>query len=310
MSIRGRGERATAIAASLALALTLAGPAHAYDKQTCNASYEQAQKDRLDAKLRLAREQLLVCAHVTCPNVVARDCRQWRNEVEEHMASLLIVARDGRGSELRDVKVLVDGEVILDELDARPVFLDPGIHTLRCERRGSVAAEQKLRLDPGERTRLIEVKLAAAASEEPLPTMGPRPELSRPGGEQSSAVPARDAGVPPDTTSRRKSPGTATYILGGIGAVSLVSFAYLGLTGQSEASSMREVCAPRCAKSEVDAVRTKLIAANISLGVGLAALGAATVLWLSNGTSPSRATLRVDYGLLAGGGMGTIAGSF
>src|SRR3954469_9978703 len=104
MRTRGCGE-ATAAAASWAIALALTGVAHAYDKPSCVAAYENAQKERFDGKVRAAREQLLVCAHVTCPSVVAKDCRQWRNEVEAQMASLWVVARDARGSALEDVRV-------------------------------------------------------------------------------------------------------------------------------------------------------------------------------------------------------------
>jgi hypothetical protein len=314
MGTRDRAQ-AMAIATAFVLGLSLARTSRAYDKSTCVAAYEEAQKDRMGGKLRLSREQLLICAHVTCPDVVARDCRTWRNEVEGQLASIALTARDLRGTEVSNVRVLADGELIVDELDGRPIFVDAGPHTFRFERRGSVPLEQRIKLEPGERQHLVDVKLMPSGSEEPrdapIPKESPKDPLELPGSRQESRpLEPLPATAPPDRSSREKSPTTVVYVLGGIGIVSLVSFAYLGFTGESDVSRLREECAPRCAKSEVDAVRTKLIAANISLGVGLAALGASGFLWLSAGAPSSRPTMGLDVRPVAGGGMGSLVGSF
>jgi hypothetical protein len=68
-----------------------------------------------------------------------------------------------------------------------------------------------------------------------------------------------------------------TWVFGGVGIAALASTAYFGLTGLGDAHYMRDTCKPKCPQSEIDAAHTKLLIANISFGVGVAAIGAS--LW-------------------------------
>ena len=65
-------------------------------------------------------------------------------------------------------------------------------------------------------------------------------------------------------------------------------FAYWGIQGRKDAAALREDCGynKTCSNSQVDAVREKLIFADVSLGVGIVALGAALLGWA---TSPDTA---------------------
>jgi hypothetical protein len=54
-------------------------------------------------------------------------------------------------------------------------------------------------------------------------------------------------------------------------------------------TDLRGQCAPNCAKDDVASIRTKYWAADISLGVGVVALGIGTVLWLFEPPNSARA---------------------
>jgi hypothetical protein len=86
-----------------------------------------------------------------------------------------------------------------------------------------------------------------------------------------------------------KGPPIAAFVVGGIGVVALGSFAYFGLTGKKDVSDMRDSCGitHSCAQSDVDAAKTKLLVADISLAVGVVALGVATYLFITHNSASS-----------------------
>jgi hypothetical protein len=56
-----------------------------------------------------------------------------------------------------------------------------------------------------------------------------------------------------------------------------------------DSDSLHETCAPACSHDDVTALKTKLLIADIALGVGVASLGAATLIALSGrGPSPKQ----------------------
>ncbi len=94
----------------------------------------------------------------------------------------------------------------------------------------------------------------------------------------------------------------------GIGVVALSSFAYFGLSADGDAADLRRTCAPNCAPDRVDAVRSKLVLANVSLGVGVAAFGVAGALWLLKGSAPPpSSSLRLDVVPTHGRGAAVVA---
>ena len=75
-------------------------------------------------------------------------------------------------------------------------------------------------------------------------------------------------------------------------------------------------CAPNCSQDSVDHVRNMYIAADIALGAGIVAIGAATWLYLSHpdAEEPARAeskqAYRFDVRPLASGAFATVRGAF
>ena len=301
-----RGVVAGTAIAAIATSFT-GGHLHAFDKQTCAVAYENAQQLRSKLKLRRARDQLLICGHSSCPSVVTKDCNSWLDELEAELTSVIFHARDSRGQELTEVRVTMDGEHLRDRIDTMPVFVDPGMHVFKLEGEGMIGEVRQM-VRKGDRDRSIEVAMRARLDDLP-PKLDAVSEIERgdagiSGGRLTDARayellsetrPPIEIQLGPPATSRPP-PGTGSYVAAGIGAVALTSFAYFGLSATSDAATLRSECAPSCPSERVDAVRSKLVVANVSLGVGVVSLGVAGLLWLLQSPSAPKAAsaLRID----------------
>jgi hypothetical protein len=76
-------------------------------------------------------------------------------------------------------------------------------------------------------------------------------------------------------------------VFSGIAVLGGASFAYFGLRGHSELSDLRASCLGHCAQDDVDRAWSKLVVADVSLGVGVVAAGVAAWLFLMPRASTS-----------------------
>jgi hypothetical protein len=258
----------TAVLGGCLLTLTTGSAAWATDQRAaCVAAAEQAQQLRSDHQLNRAREELLKCAQATCPGVVRTDCTQWLAEVDAALPSVVLKAYDTSGKDIVAVRVLVDGVKLADRLSGLALPIDPGIHQFRYESPGMVPLEERVVVGEGEQRRTLTVRLTPVS-----PVV--RPDV---------------AGAPvPSAARRTDTTPVLAYVFAGAGLVALGSFAYFGLKGRSEASDLAEGCGATktCTEAQVDPVRTKLLVADVSLGIGLVSLGVAT--WLFFAHHPAR----------------------
>ena len=249
-----------------------APPAFA-EKLDCPTASEEAQRLRDKNRYLEARELFHRCSQTSCPSIVRKDCTKWLTELDEATPSIVIAAQDGAGADIADVKVELDGKVIATRVDGRPIPIDPGEHVLRAEADGQTPITQKLIARVNEKNRIIRVAFPAPPSSvtPPEPEKPPPPPPARPS-ESGRGVPA------------------VSWILGGVGLVGLGGFAYFGLTGKSELADLRASCAPYCEQAQLDDVKSGMLVADISLGVGIVALGVAAVLAISHmSSSPATA---------------------
>lgn len=272
----------------LVLAAFLVGaPAAAQDAtNACVEAHVSAQRLRRDGKLRAAREQLVACARTTCPQVLVRECAGWLTEVEAAVPSVVFEATDENGRDLADVRIEVDGQVLLERLGGTAVEMDPGEHQVRWTHPQRKAVEQAVVVREGDKARRISARL------EPLVAGG--------------------AGGDTPILEERPVPA-ATIVLGGIGLAGLAGFGVLASMGLSEESDLDERgCKPNCPSDDVDSVRTKFLIGDIALGVGVAALAGATIFYLTRPSvavaTGARAPLRLGFGWQHGPSA-TIAGS-
>lgn len=164
---------AACLSVLVASGTTASSAAAAGDVQACLAASENGQKARGAGKLREAREQFLVCGSESCPTIVRRDCAQWTNELTSALPTVVFGAKDKSGRDLVDVRVTIDGEPLLDKLDGKAVFVDPGPHTFRFETSGAAPVTEKALIKEGEKTRVIAATFGdAPGDKEPAAASG------------------------------------------------------------------------------------------------------------------------------------------
>lgn len=299
-----RGVRPALIAAMAVVGTMLAeGVATAApdEREVCAASAEQAQQLRDEGKYRRAREQMLVCARDVCPGPIKSDCGKWLTELDRDAPTVVFGARDGKGSDLLDVKVSMDGTSIQERLDGKPVLVDSGEHVFKFESKDGTVREERVLVRAAEKARPIIATFPGpttpdTGNKDSVPTTS-----GNDGGREGSIVPA--------------------LVVGGIGVVALGSFAVFGIGGKNDVDDLQK-CKPTCDEKDVDSARTKLIIADISLGVGIVALGVAAYMFITRPTVDTNKvqtnvqakkkdrSIRFDARPLAGGGYAGIGGTF
>ncbi len=244
-----------------ACALLPARDARAEDKKkACAQAYEQAQELRKGRKLRGASEQLSICSQKECPFFVRKQCTQWDKDVKAAIPSVVFDVRDAiSGEALSGARVLMNGKVLKDPVDEHEVEVDPGDHVLRYELPGAEPIEQTISVSEGERAKKISVLFDRSASQNaqkppPPPAVGGPPVLS--------------------------------FVFGGLGIAGLGMFTTFAILGLGERNELRDTCAPMCSEDQVSSVKTKFLVADISLGVGIASIGAAAFFLLTAPSEP------------------------
>jgi hypothetical protein len=279
-----------------ASAASAAGP----DRKSCLAAADDGQRLRDEGKLTAAREKFITCASQSCPGVVAKECNQWLQDAERDMPSVTFRVRDERGKEILDVRVLVDDQAVAESIDARALPVDPGQHTFRFERSDGSAVEDKVILRPAEKNRLIELSFEPAKETRTTP---PADTSDAAATNASEGAPTRGFHIP---------------ILGWVGAG--VAIAGAGMTAlfavqaNDEEDRLRTTCAPTCSESDRDSIDSKLLLANVGLGVAVAGVGLAvvsTVLANSGAKAPPKSG-RILPGIAPnrGGASFGLVGSF
>jgi hypothetical protein len=98
-------------------------------------------------------------------------------------------------------------------------------------------------------------------------------------------------------------------VLGAVGLLGLGGFAYWGVTAENQVQNLRTTCAPNCSTSSVNAARQNEVVADVSLAVGLTALGIGT--WLLFAQAPPKpGDAAVGVAPIKGGIASTLAVSF
>lgn len=245
------------IAAALAV-LTAAAPALA-DDAACIQSYESTQTLRKAGKLKDSRAEAQKCSDATCPAVLVKDCQKWLGELEQQLPSLVFEVKGAGGAALTNVKVTLNGQPLVDKIDATPVIVDAGslaLHFESLDGRGT-PVDQTVVVKEGEHGKKVTVTLGGAA---------------KPAGD--------DRPIP-----------LGALAFGGVGVVALgvgTVFAILG----SSAEGDLDKCRPRCAAGDINGVSTKYAVADILFSAGVVSLAAAAYIFITRPSAVSTASLR------------------
>ncbi len=258
MSVK-RAFTICACGAAFAAILSLSPSARADDVDACVEGADKAQQLRDQAKLVEARDQLIACAAASCPTAVAKQCAKWLREVDEAIPSVALRVRSSSGSDVADAEVTLDGAARPGALEGKPIKLDPGSHEFTFKR-GDETAESTIVVRAGEKNRPVDVTLVAPVVAIVAP---PPPPV-----------------VAPEERAGFRFPWPAGVFLG-VAVAGFVGTAALVAVASSDAGNLRQTCAPDCATSDVDAAHTKLIAANVTLGVGIGSLALAAIFLIA-----------------------------
>jgi len=267
--------RAVAVAAWLGSIVLVASPAHAAPPSAattpdaraapsgadrCTTAYDRTQRLRQASRLRAARSEALVCADAACPAVLRDDCTRWVDEIQRATPTVVVRVVGADGCDLVGARVAIDGEDAGDRSQGIALPVDPGAHRVRAEPAGAAPIERSVVVGEGERDRRIDLSAAPAGA-----TCGaPRPLAP---GDRPRPAPARP--TPP-----------LAYVLGGFGLASVAAGAVVAATGFAKRSDLGG-CKPGCNPDDVDAMRRTFVVSDALVGVGVASLAAALVLYVT-----------------------------
>jgi hypothetical protein len=257
------------LAGSSLLALSARASAEEGPAQ-CLQAYEDGQRLRRQGDLLSAAQQLLVCGGPACPVRMQRDCQRWSDEVQRSLPAVVFRVRGADHANLPGASITIDGGAP-QPLDGRALHMNPGQHQVVFEHPGYVPLRTPVFITEGEKLEPHDVTLTA------LSELGRAPLAPLP------ALPLEPAPAAP----RAHRSWTGPVAAGAVAALGGVGLAYFGSSAKSGERAL-DRCTPDCSPGSVDAVKRDYLMANLSLGVGVAALiGAGLMLLLDDDAAPS-----------------------
>jgi hypothetical protein len=246
------------------------------EAEACATAFERVQELRNSSKLVEAQKQAIVCSSRHCPDLVVGPCVGWLEELAAEIPSIVVAARDDRGSDLVAARLVVDGKVMATSLDGTPISLDPGRHRVRVEKSdGGGSHEVEIVLRVGERRRTVNVVFKATAVDPPV-------------------VDAPGIGWAPAAVSWAL--GAAGLVVGAVaGGIALAKESDL-----ADACPTPATCDP-ARRDDIDAMNTSAHVSTAGFvvgGVGIAAAIVLTVLAASEGEPSNRAGFFVADGAI------------
>jgi hypothetical protein len=296
---------------------------------SCVDAYRGAQAKEQSAHLREARDLLLECAKSTCSKLMREQCRVRYTQLEDDIPSVVPLVTDESGAPSVDVQVKLDGKPFSQRIEGSSLPVDPGVHEFSFEKDGDVFATQKVMIVQGQRNRPISVSLRSTgkpagrltlAASNPAArkeTVAQAPVVAE---SESSAgkadKEAEELAAPESQLAPKHHRSWVPYALATVGVVGLAGFGLGTYWGRKDNDALK-TCNMICTPAAVDHVHRVYLAANISLGVGIAALGAATVLWIMHPDSTSKedaasekSAYRLGVSPTSSGAVAALSGSF
>lgn len=271
---RARLVAAPVACAALALALPrkVQGEEPSATTQACMAAYESVQDLRADGKLRAAKSRAIECARAACPEALVKDCRQWLDQINLSLPSVVFDVRNRDGDFVAETAIYVDGERIADKLEGRAVAVDPGVHRIRAESASHQPTEMQIVVQEGQRNQKVAIVVAG-----------------------QSSVDQSDSGVEDVPDGERPVPAAA-WVFGGVSVVGLVvGGAFLGV-GLAKREDL-DACRPNCAGGDVDAMMRYLVVGDIALAAGVVSAAAALTIYLTRPATSSTSRARTILAL-------------
>jgi hypothetical protein len=334
-----RRASASGVLCALALALCATSAAAKENKRAiCTAAfsaYKQAVSENKAGHWREARTSLTSCVEATACGGLVPKCKALLDKLEAKMSSVVPVVTDESGAPHLDVQVRVDGELLTSHLDGMAQLIEPGPHEFTFSTDQGVFATQKVLILEGQRDRPVAVTIAgqtpsavAAGSASSPSHTAKAPPAAKPAPDDSAKAASEKASGNDDgqaaiSHGQRASGGdwamprsVFPYVLGGVGLAGVAAGGLLTIWGNNDNSALENTCRPNCQPSSQDHVKTMYIAADISLGVGVAALAVTTFLIATSRSTESAEKPAAHEALWVGvqptrsGAFASVSGAF
>lgn len=321
LAIPGIGVAAVLVTALLAThAVAKVRPPAKKDKDACVEDYTKGKELAEAAELRASRERFAKCAKASCGGFIQQECGHHYTQLDSDIPSVVPFVTDETGTPRALVAVKVDGALLTSRLDGHALQVDPGKREFSFETDDGVFATRKVMVLQGQhnipvkavlssgRRKSSETAMAASgASLRPAAFEQSSDRSSRSEGGSSAEKPGSSAAksgvaqaeddsetsAPVDTTVRRSVRSGAggipvlSYVFGGVGLAGVAGYFVLNTWGRKDNDALGP-CSDAgnlCQPSDIDHVRRLYLAANISGGVGLAALATSAYLYYRSTTS-------------------------
>jgi hypothetical protein len=209
---------------------------------TCSDNYTHAQILRNEHKLLQARDALRVCAQTSCKDFIVKDCTMWLDQVQASLPSVVPVATDEAGNDVANVRVSMDGVILLQKIEGSSVEVNPGSHTFTFEAAGGTRIDKQIVVSEGEKNKRIAVSVARVGAQPAAPIStspaAPAPASSLPPTVSAPLPATGPAATAPASSDTSSGPPWRTIglVTGGVGVVGLAIGTVFGLQASSEKS--------------------------------------------------------------------------
>lgn len=200
----------------------------------------------------------------------------------------------------KTVVVTMDDKTFASNLLGIAFAADPGAHRFSTSAPGGMVTSQEIDLQPGERRTLV------------LDVVGPA--------QEPSSSPEPEPEMPPGDTGTSKRPTTWAYVAGGIGIAGLATGAVTGIILLDKRKTVMDECRKKdgvwqCSEKGENAIKSAQNVyapiATIAIGVGVAGVATAAILWLTTGSkSTATAGLVPQFAVHTDGAAAGVQGQF
>lgn len=203
-------------------------------KAQCIQANTDAQTLRREGRLAEARKELGMCSSSKCPSLVSADCVKRLDELESAQPTVVFNVVDGSGRDLNDVKVTLDGKVLLDKLTGVAVEVDLGEHTLTFSSPDRPSVTETLVFREGEKSRVARITMKGPHDAPPDVSAQPPPPTSA---RSPTTEPTTDGGGSSGSSQR-----TVGYVVGGVGLAGLAIGGFFGYQTIQSKNRQTENC--------------------------------------------------------------------
>jgi hypothetical protein len=216
------------------------------------------------------RKTLKKCAIPGCPIAIRAECSEWQHQAEIEVPTLILSASTYK-SDLEQVRVIVDGQLVTDRLNGEPLEILPGPHAFVFELDDGRRQEVRVVVKLGEKNRVIQATFPELSL-----TLSPISVTHSTKRKDSITRP-----IPNEPSNHR---ALFFGILSAASAIVAGSFLYVGIDRRDTTSAQ---CAPICNDSQVNRVRRWFILADIAGATAIATGGLGLYFYFDGPTKTS-----------------------